>query len=89
MDVWVAVVWCVLVSITGLAVLITAIKQKRLFRTVIVSAVEGVCAVAAVNVAGAFTGISLGLNTFSLVCCAIGGVPAAVSLLLTKCIFQI
>ena len=89
MDVWIAVVWCTLAVIGTLAVLITAIKQKRLVRTVIVSAVEGVCALAAVNVAGAFTGISLGLNAFSVACCAIGGVPAAVSLLLTKCIFQI
>ena len=89
MDVWIAVVWIALAAIATLSVLIAAVKNKRLVRTVCASTVEGVCALAAVNVAGAFTGVSLGLNAFSVACCAIGGLPAAVSLVLVKWIFQV
>ncbi len=89
MTVWVTTIWIALLVAAGLAVMIMALKNRRLIRTIGGSTVQGVCALAAVNVAGAFTGVSLGLNAFSIACCAIGGMPAVISLLLVKWIFGI
>ena len=86
---WLAVIWIALAAAATLFVLVAAIKNKRLIRTVCTSTVQGVCALAAVNVAGAFTGVSLGLNAFSVACCAIGGLPAAVALVMVKWILKI
>ena len=53
------------------------------------SALQGGCALAAVNVAGAFTGVSLGLNALSGIACAVLGVPGVITLLFLKLIFGI
>lgn len=43
---------------------------------------------AAVNVAGAFTGVSLGLNLLSGLSCVVLGIPGVVTLLFLKLIFN-
>lgn len=82
------VCWCV-AAVSSLAVLIGAIKAGRPVRRLLGGALQGVCAVAAVNVTGAFTGVSLGLNALTGGFCLLGGVPGVVTLLLLKVIFQI
>lgn len=49
---------------------------------------QGICALAAVNVAGAFTGVSLGLNLLSGLSCVVLGIPGVVTLLFLKLIFN-
>ena len=72
------------------AVLLVALfRGKRPIRELATSTVQGACALAAVNVAGAFTGVSLGINWFSAVACAAFGVPGVVGMLLLKLIFAI
>ena len=44
---------------------------------------------AAVNVAGAFTGVSLGLNLLSGLCCVVLGIPGVIALLVLKVIFNV
>ncbi len=80
--------WCI-VAAFGLAVLAGAILTKKPFRSLLSSALQGACALAAVNVTGAFTGVSLGLNILSGVTCVLGGVPGVITLLLLKLIFEI
>lgn len=80
--------WCI-VAAFGVAVLIGAFLTKKPIRTLLSSALQGACALAAVNVTGAFTGVSLGLNALSGIACALGGVPGVITLLLLKLIFEI
>ena len=47
-------------------------------RGLIGSGAQGLCALAAVNVVGAFTGVSLGLNLLSGLSCLVLGVPGVV-----------
>ena len=51
--------------------------------------VQGLCALAAVNVAGAFTGVSLALNVFTGACCVGLGIPGVIALLLEKTILGV
>ena len=71
--------------IAGVAVAL--IRSKRPVRGLIGSGAQGLCALAAVNVVGAFTGVSLGLNLLSGLSCLILGVPGVVTLLILKVIF--
>ena len=80
--------WCVAV-IGGLGILIGAIKTKRPIRSLLGSALQGACALAAVNVTGMFTGVSLGLNLLSGIACVAAGVPGVITLLLLRLIFAI
>ena len=80
--------WCVAGGIL-MAVLIGAVKTGRPIRALLSSALQGACALAAVNVTGMFTGISLGLNALSGIACAAAGVPGVITLLLLKLIFAV
>ena len=70
-----------------LAVAIALIRSRRPVRGLIGSGAQGLCALAAVNVVGAFTGVSLGLNLLSGLCCLVLGIPGVVALLVLKLIF--
>lgn len=48
---------------------------------------QGACALAAVNVTGMFTGVSLGLNLFTAGVCGALGIPGVVTLLFLRVIF--
>lgn len=80
--------WCVAAGV-GITVLIGAVKTGRPIRNLLGSALQGVSALAAVNVTGMFTGVSLGLNLLSGIACAAAGVPGVITLLLLKLIFEI
>ncbi|MGI6264166.1 MAG: pro-sigmaK processing inhibitor BofA family protein [Acutalibacteraceae bacterium] len=80
------IVWGVLAAGAALAVVIAAFRAGRPIRRLAGSAVQGLCALAAVDVAGAFTGVSLGLNAFTGGCCAVLGIPGVIALLLERLI---
>lgn len=75
--------------VIAIAVLIALFRTNRPVRSLLGSGVQGVCALAAVNVAGAFTGISLGLNLFSGLCCVVLGIPGVIALLILKLIMNV
>ena len=83
------VVWAILGAIAAVAVAVAAIRTKRPVRTLVGSGVQGLCALAAVNVAGAFTGVSLALNVFTGACCVGLGIPGVIALLLEKTILGV
>lgn len=85
---WVTILLMGIGSGLGLWVLITAFRNGRPLRRLLGGTAQGACALAAVNVAGAFTGVSLGLNWLSAVACVALGVPGVITLLLLKAIFQ-
>lgn len=80
--------WCVAALLT-VGALIGAVKTGRPIRALLGSALQGASAVAAVNVTGLFTGVSLGLNLLSGIACAAAGVPGVITLLLLQLIFGI
>ena len=67
-----------------IAVFVGIMHTKRPVRAFVGSGAQGICALAAVNVAGAFTGVSLGLNLLTGLCCAVLGIPGVISLLIMK-----
>lgn len=71
-----------------LAVWIALFRSKKPIRGLLGSGAQGLCALAAVNVAGAFTGVSLGLNLLSGLSCLFLGVPGVVTMLVLKIIFR-
>lgn len=71
-----------------IAVVVALFRTKRPIRSFLGSGVQGVCALAAVNIVGTFTGVSLGLNAFTGLCCAVLGIPGVISLLILKIIFN-
>lgn len=73
----------------ALAVFIALVRGGKPLRTGLSSGVGGIAALLAVNTAGIFTGVSLGINLFTGACCLILGVPGVVALLVLKTIFQI
>ena len=79
--------WCVAAGV-GVAVLIGAIKTGRPVRSLLGGLLQGASALAAVNVTGMFTGVSLGLNALSGIAC-VAGVPGIVTVLLLKLILAI
>ena len=81
-------VWGIAVVI-AVAVCIGACYTGRPIRAVLGGAWQGACALAAVNVTGMFTGVSLGVNTFTLLTCTLTGVPGVITVLLMKVIFAI
>lgn len=83
---WMLVAYTVAAAVAAVAVLMAAFKSGRPIRSMAGSAVQGACALAAVNVAGAFTGTSLGVGVCSAVCCVVGGIPGVIALLLIKLI---
>ncbi len=69
-----------------LAVVIMLFRSGKPLRFTLASLAEGVCAMAAVDIVGIFTGISLGFGWFSMTCCAIFGIPGVISMLLMRAI---
>ena len=64
-------------------------RAGRPLRRLAASGIQGLCALAAVNVTGMFTGVSLGLGWFSAAVCCVLGVPGVVLLLLLKTVFAV
>ena len=88
-----AVFWQLLTATVGavlaLWLLVTLVRTRRPVRRTVSSFLQGASALAAVNVSGILTGVSLGLNWLSLGVCAALGVPGVIGLLLLKVIFGI
>ena len=88
MSLWLSITVGAVGVIIVLAVAVALFKTGRPVRGIVGSGAQGICALAAVNIAGAFTGVSLGLNLFSGLCCLVLGIPGVVGMLFMKLIFN-
>ena len=88
MSLWLSITVGAVGVIVVLAVAVALFKTGRPVRGIVGSGAQGICALAAVNIAGAFTGVSLGLNLFSGLCCLVLGIPGVVGMLFMKLIFN-
>ena len=89
MGTWLTIGLYGIAAAVCLWMLVTLIKSKRPVRGLLGSALQGACALAAVNVTGMFTGVSLGINVFTGAVSAVLGVPGVITLLLLKVIFSL
>ena len=71
----------------GLVALIAMAVCGKPLRRLLISGTQGLCTLVAVNLTGAFTGVSLGLGLFSGLCCLFLGVPGVILLLFLKVLF--
>ena len=78
------ILWGVCGGAALLTVDIVAFRGKQPLRRLFVGAVQGLCALAAVNVAGAVTGVSLGISWLSLAAAGLLGIPGVTLLLLLQ-----
>lgn len=70
-----------------LAVAVALLKSKRPLRQLLATALQGLCALAAVNVTGIFTGVSLGLGWLTGGVAMLLGLPGVAGLLLARLLF--
>lgn len=87
MSLWLQIVlWCVC-GIIAAVMLIAFIRTKRPVSGLMTSGLQGLCALAAVDLVGMFTGVSLGFGWLSLGVSALLGIPGVITLLLLRCVF--
>lgn len=89
MQLLIAAVLCAVVSTCTWLVFRAMIRTRRPVRSLLGSALQGVCALAAVNVTGIVTGVTLGVNWLSMVCCTMLGVPGVIALLMCNVILAL
>lgn len=77
-------VYYIVGGVIATAVLVGAILTKHPVRSLAASALQGVCALAAVNALSIFTGVTVGLTAFSLLVCTVLGLPGTVTLLVLQ-----
>lgn len=68
----------------GVAALYGMIRTGKPVRCLLTSFIEGVSAIAAVNIAGIFTDVSLGFSYFTLGASALFGIPGVIGLLVMR-----
>lgn len=79
----------VLAGLISIPVAVALYKTGKPVRRLVGSGAQGLCAMAAVNIAGAFTGVSIGLNAFTGACALALGIPGIIGVLVLKTIFGI
>ncbi len=70
-----------------LAVAVALLKSGHPLRRLLATALQGLCALAAVNVTGIFTGVSLGLGWLTGGVAMVLGLPGVTGLLLARLLF--
>lgn len=74
-------------SVACVIVVVSAFRTKRFFSCVILSTLQGVGAIFAVNALGLVTGLHISLNGYTLAASAIGGTPAVIGMIITEILF--
>lgn len=76
----------VIIMLAAFSVIILAVmvKSKHFFKALVLSALQGVAALFAVNLLSAATGVTLAVNPVTLVVSAVGSLPGVVAMLVSK-----
>lgn len=77
------VLWCA-AAVIAVAVLTGACLTRHPLRALGGGALQGLCALAAVNVAGSFSGVTLGVTAFSAGVSAVLGIPGVIAMLVLQ-----
>lgn len=87
MELWLQIGLIAIAAVIGIVVLAAQCRTGKPMRGILVTGLQGVCALAAVDIAGIFTGVSLALNVFTGGVALILGLPGIVGVLLLNLIF--
>lgn len=79
----------ILAAVIGLAIFIVLLRSGHFFRSLIFSAVTGNLALLSVGYLGAFTGVTLAANLFTVIVATLLGIPGVLAMLILKLIFRI
>lgn len=74
--------------ISGICVLLWIFKSPKGVRSFLISALQGLAALFAVNLSGMVTGVSVALNYWTAGVSAVLGLPGVISLLIMNIIFK-
>ena len=75
--------------ICAAAILICAFKTKHPVRTILISALSGIAVLSIVSITGAFTGVSLPINGWTVGCSGVAGVPGVLLMLVMRMVWDI
>lgn len=77
------------ILVTGcITVVYTVFRSKKVLRSITRTVFQGIASLMAVNVVGLFTGVTIAVNWYTVICVCIFGMPAAISLLILDTIFR-
>ncbi len=71
-----------MLAIYILILLLTMIKTKKFFKVIILSALQGICVLFAINLFGEFIQIHIPVNSWTIGISSIGGISGVIMLLL-------
>lgn len=75
-------IWVYIVGgAVAVAVFVAACFTKKPIRSLLTSAMQGICAMAAVNVLSVFSGVTVGLTVFTTYMATVLGLPGVITLL--------
>ena len=89
MSLWLQILLWVIGGAIAIAVCVALFRSRKPVRGLVGSGAQGICALAAVNIAGAFTGVSLGLKLLTGIACIVLGIPGVITLLVVKLIMNV
>ena len=70
------------------AVLIAMYRSGHFFKSLFATAFQGIVSLAAVNVTGLLTGVTLSLNWYTILTVSVFGLPSTVALTVLRFIFR-
>ena len=73
----------IIFSVYLIIVLITYIKSKRFFTAAILTALQGLCALFAVNFIGGFLAVHIPVNGWTMGISSVGGISGVIMILLS------
>ena len=74
-------------AVACVIVIASAIKTKRFFSCTVLSGLQGIAAMFAVNALGLVTGLHISLNGYTIMASVIGGTPAVIGMIVTEILF--
>ena len=72
----------IIFSIYAIIIFITYIKSKKFFTALLLTAMQGICALFAVNFLGKFIEVNIPVNYWTLALSSVGGVSGVILMLL-------
>ena len=78
----------VVLIICAAAVLTAMYRSGHFFKSLFTTAIQGIASLAAVNITGLLTGVTLSLNWYTILTVSLFGLPSTIALTILKFIFR-
>lgn len=72
----------------GFLIVIAMLRSKRFFTALLVSALQGIAALFAMDFIGGFVSVNLPINGYTVLLSAVGGIPAVILIILADVILR-